>query len=151
MADVAESVVVDASLAEAWELYFDPDMWPAWVDGFARVRSASGYPERGGELRWESTPAGRGLVTEHVLEHEPRRLHRVEFSDPESEGELQTTFEIVGEHATKVEQKMTYRLPGGGPLRALTDALFIRPQFRRSLRRSLERFGIDALERASRR
>ena len=147
---MSESVRVDASLAEVWEMYFDPDTWPSWVDGFARVRASQGYPDRGGELRWESTPAGRGLVAERVLEHEPRRLHRVEFSDPESEGELKTTFEIAGEQETQVAQEMTYRLPGAGPLRLLTDALFIRSQIRRSLRRSLERFRIEAAERASR-
>jgi uncharacterized membrane protein len=150
VAVVEESVVVEASLAEAWEMYFDPETWPSWVDGFARVQSARDYPERGGELRWESTPAGRGLVTERVLEHEPRRRHLVEFADPESEGELETTFEIVGEQATKVEQTMTYRLSKRGPLRGITDVLFIRPQFRRSLSRSLERFRIEAAERVGR-
>ena len=125
---MTEAVRVEASLAETWALYFQPDAWPAWVDGFVRVEYESGYPEEGGELRWQSTPAGRGRVTEKVVEHEPRRVHRVEFADPESSGELKTTFEIVGEGATDVTQEMTYRLADGGPVRALTDALFIRPQ-----------------------
>ena len=83
MSDVAASVAVRASLAEVWDFYFDPAGWPAWVDGFARVESDMGYPEAGGTLRWSSTPAGRGTVTERVVEHEPRSRHRVEYEDPE--------------------------------------------------------------------
>src|ERR671918_188602 len=148
MPTVTESIHVGAPLAETWELYFEADAWPAWVDGFARVESSSGYPERGGTLRWRSTPAGRGVVEERVLEHEPRRRHRVTFSDPESDGELLTTFEIDAgpgdEPGTRVEQEHTYRVREGGLLTPLTDILFIRPQMRRSLRRSLERFGAEA-------
>jgi hypothetical protein len=150
MPTVAESVHVAASLAETWALYFDAGAWPAWVDGFGAVESSSGYPERGGALRWRSTPAGRGLVEERVLEHEPRRLHRIAFSDPESEGELRTSFEIEthpgGEAGTRVAQEASYRLLEAGPLTRLTDAIFIRPQIRRSLRRSLERFRAEAEE-----
>ena len=83
---VSESVVVGASLAEVWDYYFEPRGWPAWVDGFGRVEASAGYPEAGGSLRWRSIPAGRGEVTEHVLEHEPRRLHRVAFRDPGERG-----------------------------------------------------------------
>jgi uncharacterized membrane protein len=153
MPTVAESIFVAAPVAEAWELYFDADTWPVWVDGFGSVESSSGYPERGGALRWRSTPAGRGAVEERVLEHEPRRLHRIAFSDPESEGELRTRFETEtlpqGDGGTRVVQEMRYRLPGGGPLTRLTDAIFIRPQIRRSLRRSLDRFRAEAEERSA--
>jgi hypothetical protein len=147
---VAESVHVAASLADTWELYFAADAWPAWVDGFGAVESSSGYPERGGTLRWRSTPAGRGLVDERVLDHEPRRAHRIEFSDPESEGELLTTFEIErepeGEAGIRVTQESSYALRDAGPLTRLTDVFFIRPQVRRSLRRSLDRLSAEAEE-----
>lgn len=150
MPTVAESVHVAASLAETWELYFDADAWPAWVDGFGGVESSSGYPERGGTLRWRSTPAGRGVVEERVLDHEPRRAQRIAFSDPESEGELRTRFEIEtepeGEAGTRVTQESSYVLRGAGPLTRLTDVFFIRPQVRRSLRRSLDRFRAEAEE-----
>lgn len=150
MPTVAEAVYVNASLAEAWNLYFEPGTWPSWVDGFESVESSQGYPERGGTLRWRSTPAGRGLVEERVLEHEPRRLHRVAFTDPHSEGELRSGFEIEpggeGDVGITVGQEMTYRLREAGPLTRLTDAFFIRPQIRRSMRRSLERFRAEAEE-----
>jgi Polyketide cyclase / dehydrase and lipid transport len=148
MSTVRESVHVGASLGESWALYFEPSAWPAWVDGFDRVEASEGYPHRGGTLRWRSTPAGRGTVVERVLEHEPRRIHRVAFSDPESEGELVTRFEIEAgsgaEPGTRVAQELTYRLRERGVLTPLTDVIFIRPQVGRSVRRSLERFRAEA-------
>jgi Polyketide cyclase / dehydrase and lipid transport len=140
----AESILILASAAEVWDFYFEPRTWPSWVDGFARVEAADGYPDVGGTLHWRSTPAGRGPVTERVLEREPRRLHRIAFSDETSEGELTTRFEIEpaseGEPAaTRVTQKSDYRLRSRSPLRPLTDFLFVRGQVQRSLARSLER------------
>ena len=136
MSSVSASVAVRASLAEVWDYYFAPEGWPAWVDGFGRVESSSGYPESGGSLRWTSGAAGRGEVTERVLEHEPRRLHRIAFADPETEGELAVTFAIDGE-GTLITQEQDYRLRRGGPFAKLTDMLFIRSQMRGSLARSL--------------
>jgi len=140
MAKVEASVEIPAPLADVWDLYFDPDRWASWVDGFAAVVSESGYPEAGGELVWRSTEAGRGRVKESVVAHEPRTLHRVRYEDPESAGEFETTFEMVpsgGDRVTKVTQRLAYGLQGGGPLGAVTDLLFIRSQMRRSLERSL--------------
>jgi Polyketide cyclase / dehydrase and lipid transport len=142
---LTESVAVQASLAEAWDYYLHPAGWSAWADGFARVLAAEGYPETGGSLRWASIPAGRGEVTERVLEHEPRRLHRVAFTDPSTEGELTTTFAIEGSGVV-ITQELSYRLLSGGPLSWLTDRIFIRSQIRGSMRRSLERFALELAE-----
>jgi hypothetical protein len=144
---VSQAVVVDASLAEVWGYYFEPRGWPAWVDGFGHTEASDGYPEAGGSLRWRSIPAGRGEVTEHVLEHEPRRLHRVAFRDPESAGELRTTFEIAGQ-STVVTQELEYRLRRRGPFSWLTDRLFIRSQVRGSLARTLTRLKLEVEELA---
>lgn len=142
MSRVSESVLVQASLAEVWGYYFEPRAWPAWVDGFGSVEASDGYPDEGGSLRWRSIPAGRGDVTEHVLEHESRRLHRVAYRDPESAGELRTAFAIEGE-GTRVTQELSYRLRKGGAFSWLTDRLFIRSQMRGSLRRSLARLKLE--------
>ena len=145
MGDVSAGVHVDADLAETWDHYFDPEGWAGWVDSFGQIESASGYPEQGGTLRWRSRPAGRGEVTEEVLEHEPRRLHRVSFSDPESSGELLTTFRIEGD-GTEVVQEMRYKPRQMGALGPLTDWLFVRGQVRRSLARSLASFKYEVEE-----
>jgi uncharacterized protein YndB with AHSA1/START domain len=147
MAKVEAAVEIEAPLAEIWELYFDRDRWPAWVDGFAAVVSAEGYPEAGGELVWRSTAAGRGRVSERVLEHEPRTLHRIEYEDPESRGRLETTFEMLPAdegRLTKVSQRLTYKLVSGGLLSPVTDVLFIRSQMRGSLERSLGALRLEA-------
>lgn len=153
MSEVEAQIEVPAALAEVWELYFDPQRWPMWVDGFARVLASDGYPERAGTLTWESTPAGRGKVSERVLEHEHRRLHRAEYADPGSRGELETRFEMLpaegSERRTRVSQKLSYELLEGGPVSALTDRLFIRSQMRRSLQRSLADLRAEAAARRS--
>ncbi len=148
MSGVAASVPVRASLAEVWDYYFDPAGWPAWVDGFARVESDMEYPEVGGTLRWSSTPAGRGTVTERVVEHESRRLHRVEYEDPETTGQLSVTFAIEGE-GTMVTQELDYRLRDRGVFAKVTDRLFIRSQMRGSLSRSLARLRLEVEEVAA--
>ncbi len=88
-------------------------------------------------------------MTERVRAHEPRSLHRIEFEDPQVAGELETRFEMQpageeGERLTKVTQRSTYRLTSGGPLRAVTDLLFIRSQMRGSLQRSLADLRLEA-------
>jgi len=142
LSGLSESILVEASLAEVWDYYFNPRGWPAWVDGFGHVEASNGYPEAGGSLRWRSIPAGRGEVSERVLEHEPRNLHRAAFRDPTSAGELRTTFAIEGQ-GTRVTQELDYRLRSRGPLAWLTDRLFIRSQMRGSIRRSLDRLRLE--------
>jgi uncharacterized membrane protein len=149
MSKVSDQVRVKASLAETWDHYFEPRGWPAWVDQFASVAATGdGYPETGGTLRWRSVPAGRGEVTEQVVEHEPRRLHRVEWEDPQSSGELLTTFRIKGE-STEVRQELEYSLKSGGLFAWVTDRLFVRSQMRRSLERSLSRLRHEVEELAA--
>jgi hypothetical protein len=143
MAELNESVLVGASLADVWRFYFEPSGWPAWVDGFDAVESADGYPETGGTLIWRSIPAGRGTVTERVVAHEPRTLHRIAFSDPESSGELTTRFAVEGE-GTRVTLELSYSLPGSGPFAWLTERLFVRSQVRGSLQRTLARLRLEA-------
>jgi hypothetical protein len=143
VAELNESVLVGASLADVWRFYFEPGGWPAWVDGFHAVETAEGYPEAGGTLVWRSTPAGRGTVRERVLVHEPRTLHRIAFSDPESSGELTTRFAVEGE-GTRVTLELSYSLPNSGPFAWLTERLFVRSQVRGSLQRTLARLRLEA-------
>jgi hypothetical protein len=144
MGTVSEELLIPASLAEVWDLYFEPDRWRVWVDEFHAVDSMSeGYPEVGGKLVWHSGPAGRGQVAETVLDHEPRRLHKIRFADPHAEGEQLTTFAIEGE-GTKVRIELVYGLMQPGFLGPITDRLFIRGQMRGSLARTLEGLRIEA-------
>lgn len=143
MGRVSAAIDIAAPLADVWAFYFEPRSWPSWVDGFSALTTAPGYPERGGALQWRSTPAGRGVVSERVLEHEPRRCHRISFNDDYASGEQTSRFEIVtgggDSHRTSVAVELTYSLRSPGVLGPITDPLFVRPQMRRSLARTLER------------
>ena len=140
MATIEEAVHIEASLAEVWDRYFDVSGWGEWVDGFQSAMEADGgYPEAGGTLRWRSIPAGRGEVTERVVEHERRRRHLIEFSDPEMDGRLETRFEIVGD-GTRVTQQLTYGIRARGPIAKLAAILFVKAQVRASMQRSLHAF-----------
>jgi hypothetical protein len=147
VAEVSETILIEASLAEVWGYYFEPTGWPAWVDGFHAVESASGYPGKDGTLVWRSTPAGRGTVRERVLAHEPRQLHRVAFEDPESSGELTTRFAVEGER-TRVTLELSYALARSGVFAWLTERLFVRGQVTKSLQRTLVRLRLEAEELA---
>ena len=137
MATVTAEVEITVHLAAVWDLYFDPDRWPDWVDQFASVVHSDGYPDVGGTLRWRSGRAGRGEVSERVVEHQPRTRHRIEFSDPESDGELLTVFEPIQE-GTRLSQEFTYELRDAGAFARAADVFFVRSQMRASLTRSLE-------------
>jgi Polyketide cyclase / dehydrase and lipid transport len=148
MSVVEQDVLVPASLADVWDHYFEPRSWPDWVDSFGSVIEIDGYPEAGGTLRWKSVPAGRGEVVEKVLEHEYRRRHRIEFSDPSMEGEMTVTFSIEGE-GTKIVTSMDYRLLDKSVFARLGALLFLKAQLRGTLRRSLDAFAPDVAGRAA--
>jgi uncharacterized protein YndB with AHSA1/START domain len=136
MATVGESVEIEAPLARVWDFYFDVEGWSMWLDQFATLVSSNGWPEGGGTLVWRSGAAGRGEVTEEVLEHVPRERHRVRFSDPSAEGELLATF-AEAEAGTSVTLELTYELRSTGVFARVSDVLFVRSQMRASLHRTL--------------
>lgn len=148
MAKVEVSVQVGASLAETWDHYFYEQGWPAWVEGFGSVGAAKGYPEKDGTLSWRSSSSGRGTVQERVLEHEPRRVHRIAFTDPATAGELSTTFQIKGT-GTEVSSKLDYKVLGKGPFERIAAVFFVKGQVKGSLERSMEAFKHEVEERAS--
>ena len=133
--------------ADVLRLWSDVDRWPSFVEGFARrLELTGGWPEPGGRVVWESTPDGRGRVTEAVKEHEPDR-----FSTQVYEKALtgvQTLRALPASDGSEVELSLEYELSRYGPLRGIADAIFIRRALRDSLRRTLYRFAIEAEEEA---
>jgi hypothetical protein len=128
----------------ARQLWTDTARWPTFVDGFARVLELDpGWPEPGSKVVWESIPTGRGRVTERVLECGDDIFVTEVFED-QLTGTQALRFG-VGEVAMQLE----YELASGGPLRGLTDALFIRRALTDALRRTLRRFSTEAAEEAT--
>ncbi|MDQ3758613.1 MAG: SRPBCC family protein [Actinomycetota bacterium] len=149
MSVVEQEVQVSASVADAWDLYFEPRSWPAWVDSFGSVLEIDGYPEVGGTLRWKSVPAGRGEVKETVREHELRRVHRIDFEDSSLAGTMSVSFSIEGE-GTRIVAAMDYRLLDRSVFAQMGSWLFLKAQLRGTIRRSLDAFASEAAERAAR-
>ena len=156
MGQTGDSVLVGLPPAEAMELWTDLDRWPAFIDGFGRRLEASPeWPERGAGLVLESTPGGRGRVSERVEAYEapppgpevamqshPGRLV-TRVGDESLTGEQTVSFEPAPE-GTRVKLTLEYELAGGGVLQPITDFLFIRRALRDSLMRTLGGFAAEA-------
>ena len=132
---------------EVLRVWTDVERWPSFVEGFARrLELTEAWPEQGGRMVWESTPDGRGRVTETVTERSGER-----FSTQVYEKALagtQTLRALPASDGSEVELSLEYELARYGPLRGIADALFIRRALRDSLRRTLFRFGVEAEEEA---
>jgi hypothetical protein len=122
--------------------------WSSFVEGFAReLERSPEWPAAGARVVWESTPSGRGRVTEKVMEGEgPDRFATVIFE--ERLVGTQTFRVVESEAGSRAELSLEYRLTKYGPLSAVADAIFIRRAIRDSLRRTLTRFSVEAEEEA---
>ena len=124
-------------------LWADTSRWPTFVEGFARtVEVSPEWPGEGAKVVWESTPEGRGRVTERVVEQGPGRLVTEVFESSLRGTQTLTT----SEHAdgALVEVELEYELTKYGPLRAVADLIFIRRALRDALNRTLRRFAVEA-------
>lgn len=132
----------------ALRLWTDVDRWPSFVEGFARTLEVSpDWPDGGARLVWESTPAGRGRVTEKVVENEGPDRFVTRVFEERLQGN-QTLRVVESEGGSRAELSLEYKLAKYGPLAAVADAIFIRRAIRDSLRRTLTRFAVEAEEEA---
>ena len=144
-----EAVSVPLDPSRAYALWTDLRRWPTFVDGFARVeRVDDGWPETGSRLVWQSTPDGRGRVTERVTGSEPGVRVVTEVFEERLNGVQTVTFE-PDEEGSVVQLELDYRLQRGGPLAGITDVLFIRRAQSDALVRTLRRFATEAAEEAA--
>ena len=149
-----ESTVASLDPERAVGLWTDLRRWPTFIEGFAHTESVDGpWPAPGSKLVWRSIPSGRGRVTELVRDFEPAgageaRLVTDVYEDALS-GRQTAIFRPEGEDETAVELSLDYELASGGPLRGVTDVLFIRRALAGALRRTLRRFATEAAEEAS--
>ena len=131
----------------ACRLWTDQRRWASFVEGFARLLEVSDdWPNRGAKLVWESIPAGRGRVTERVVESRPASV-ATEVFDDSIHGTQRASFGPV-EGGARAVVELEYELTKYGPLRALADVLFIGRALRDSLRRTLARFAVEAEDEA---
>jgi Polyketide cyclase / dehydrase and lipid transport len=132
----------------ALRLWTDVDRWATFVEGFSHtLERGPEWPATGARLVWESSPAGRGRVTEKVLDGgRPDRL--VTRIVEERLHGIQTFRVVESEAGSRAELSLEYTLTKYGALSAIADAIFIRRAIRDSLRRTLARFAVEAEEEA---
>jgi hypothetical protein len=132
----------------ALRLWSDVSRWPSFMEGFAReLERSPEWPAGGARVVWESTPAGRGRVTEKVVEGEGPDRFVTQVFEERLHG-TQTFRVVESEAGSRAELALEYELTKYGPLRAVADVIFIRRAIRDSLRRTLSRFAVEAEEEA---
>jgi polyketide cyclase/dehydrase/lipid transport protein len=130
-----------ASLPDAEALWYDTARWTEWIDGLDSVTAVEGgWPATGSTVRWRSGPAGRGSVTEHVLDHVPLEGQTVQVADDSIRGEQTIAF-TPEPPGVRVELSLAYAIRRRSPLTPVIDALFIRRAMTDSLEQTLSRFG----------
>ena len=144
MSRVEAAAVVELAAAEARAVWSDLDRWPSFVEGFAHVAEVRGdWPAAGARVVWESTPGGRGRVTEEVLDDSSERFATRVIEDA-LEGEQSARFTPVDEGRARVDLRLEYELSDPGLVKALSDLLFIRRALRDALKRTLRRYAREA-------
>jgi len=132
----------------ALKLWTNTGRWPTFVEGFGQaVEVSPDWPAEGSKVVWQSTPGGRGRVTEKVEEYETDRFVTQVFEDALAGRQALRVLEDV--EGSRVELSLEYELTGRGPFRGIADVLFIRRALRDALRRTLRRFTVEAEEEAA--
>jgi hypothetical protein len=143
MGKAAVCLEFPGSVHEAETLWYDTSRWVAWVEGLESVMTVDGdWPRTGATVVWESGPAGRGRVTERVVEYEALQGQTVAVQDDQIEGRQSVTFTPAG-HAVQVELQLEYRIKKRSPITPVVDLLFVRNAMKASLRATLSRFGVE--------
>ena len=140
MAKVSAVQAVPGRAFDAEQLWYDPQRWPAWVDGFGHLHKLEGeWPNIDARSVWDSKPGGRGRVVERVTAYEARVGQTLAVEDEKLRGTQRVTF-TPGEESVEVSLELDYELKGSNVLTPITDLLFIRRALGESLKRTLLKF-----------
>jgi hypothetical protein len=140
MPQVSATVELPGRISDAERLWYDLDRWPEWVDGLAEIIDIQGeWPKRGSTVVWQSTPAGRGRVTEEVIEYELRSGQVSQVQDDSVSGRQSVTF-TPREQGLELRLALDYQFKRRSLVTPLVDLLFIRRLMGASLGRTLAQF-----------
>ena len=150
MAATSAVRLVSLDPQRAWSLWTDVRRWATFVEGFGHVVEQAGeWPGQGSRVVWQSTPGGRGRVTEKVTASEPGAAFATRVFEEALAGTQLTTFDTAEDGRTRVELRLDYELANPSPLRVIADVLFIRRALNQALNRTLARFATEAAEEAA--
>ena len=148
MARIQRSGFAPVTPLVAQRLWLDTNRWPTFVDGFGHVlEQDASWPEPRSKVVWQSGPAGRGRVTERIRDNGDGVV-ATEVFDSQMTAIQAIRFEPT-EDGCEVFLSLDYELTSGGPLRKVTDALFIRRSLAMALERTLRRFSTEAADEAT--
>jgi hypothetical protein len=148
MAEIVRTGFAPVTPLVARRLWVDTNRWPTFVDGFGHILELDdAWPEPGSKVVWQSGPAGRGRVTERIRELTENRVTSQVF-DSQMHAIQAIRFEPT-EDGCNAFLSLDYELQDGGPLRKLTDVLFIRRSLAMALERTLTRFSREAGDEAT--
>ena len=143
MPRVRAALAMPGLASEAEALWYDPQRWPTWIDGFGHVVKLEGeWPAPGARVVWDSKPGGRGRVVERVAAYEARAGQTLAVEDEKTRGTQTVAFE-PGPEGVEIVLELEYELKHANVFTPLTDVLFIRRAMRESLQRSLNRFAFE--------
>jgi hypothetical protein len=142
MPQVSATVELPGRVYDAEQCWYDLSRWPEWVDQFHEIVETHGdWPTVGSVVVWQSTPAGRGTVTEQVVEYEARSGQASRVEDDSISGRQSVTF-TARQDGLELRLALEYRLKRRSPFSAVTDLLFIRRLMGASLARTLAQFQV---------
>jgi Polyketide cyclase / dehydrase and lipid transport len=142
------SLELPVEAERAWRLWSDPRSWASYVEGFGHiVREEGVWPEVGALVVWESTPRGRGRVSERVRDRRTRQELVIELEEDRLTAIRRLTLERI-EGGVRAAVELDYRLRGSSPLRVLLDRLFVKRALRESLERELDAFARELTNRS---
>jgi hypothetical protein len=144
MSTVDATLALSGSVHDAETLWYDTGRWAAWVDGLETVLAVDGdWPRVGGEVTWESGPAGRGHVTERVVGYERLTGQTLDVDDDSISGRQTISFTPADDGGVEIVLELEYKIKKRSILTPVVDRLFIRNAVRASLRATLSRFGVE--------
>jgi Polyketide cyclase / dehydrase and lipid transport len=138
---VSATQLVAAPLPVVEAAWYDTSRWADWIVGLESVDGAhGGWPSSvGATVTWRSNPAGRGVVSERVVEHAPGDGQRLAVVDDLIEGEQSVAFALA-DGGVQVTLTLDFRRRRGGLFTALVDQFFSRRTMHDALALTLERF-----------
>jgi hypothetical protein len=130
-----------ASVPEAERRWYDTSTWASWVDGLDRVLEVAGdWPNAGASVTWESGPAGRGRVTERVVDRDPLTGQTLEVQDDSIRGRQSVAFTATAA-GVEIALSLEYELKRRSIITPIVDALFIKRAMAVSMGLTVSRFG----------
>jgi len=140
---VTRTTELPGPISAAEDLWYDLGRRASFVEGFGHVVKVEGrWPQAGSRVVWDSTPHGRGRVTETVDAFEARAGQTVHVEDEQLRGTQTATFAPSGARDVRITVSLEWTLKARNPL---ADWFLVRRARGESARRTLVKYRIERI------